>query len=150
MSEANLKLQITNDMKEAMKARDQKRLDAIRLLLAAIKQREVDERITLENSDVLEIISKMIKQRRESIDQYQSAGRIDLVKQEEFEVQILQTYLPAALSEAELTSIIQDAVKSTGATSIKDLGKVMAIVKPKVQGRADMGAVSAKLKSMLG
>lgn len=150
MSETSLKQQIQNDIKEAMKARSQKRLDALRLLSASIKQREVDARITADDTEILEIIGKMIKQRRDSIAQFQTAGRDDLVKQEEFEVELLQTYLPTALSDAELITIIQEAVKTSGATSLKDLGKVMAIVKPKVQGRADMAVVSAKLKSMFG
>ena len=136
-------------MKETMKARDQKRLDVIRLFMAAIKQREVDERISLDDTQVLEVIGKMIKQRKESVAQYQSAGREDLVKQENFEIELLQTYLPAAMNDNELNTILASVIKTIGATSIKDIGKVMAEVKPKVQGRADMSEVSAKIKALL-
>ena len=149
MSETSLKQKLQNDMKETMKARDQKRLDVIRLFMAAIKQREVDERISLDDTQVLEVIGKMIKQRKESVAQYQSAGREDLVKQENFEIELLQTYLPAAMNDNELNTIIASVIKTIGATSIKDIGKVMAEVKPKVQGRADMSEVSAKIKALL-
>lgn len=146
----SLKERIQNEMKDAMRARDQKRLDAIRLLLAAMKQREVDERITLSDPQVLEIIGKMIKQRRDSVAQYQTAGRQDLVNQENYEIELLQQYLPAQLSESELIKLIKEAITTAGATSAKDIGKVMAIVKPQVQGKADMTIVSAKVKELLG
>jgi uncharacterized protein YqeY len=149
MSEITLKTRVQNDMKDAMRAKDQKRLDAIRLLLAAIKQREVDERITLDDSQVMAVIEKMLKQRRDSIDQYQKANRQDLVDQESYEVDLLQQYLPAQLTEAEIEQAVAEAVSSTGAASIKDMGKVMGILKPKLQGRADMGVVSAKIKVRL-
>lgn len=146
----SLKENIQNDMKEAMRAKEQKRLDAIRLLLAAIKQREIDERITLTDPQVLEVISKMIKQRKDSIAQYEKAAREDLVNQENYEIEILQRYLPEQLSETELQKIIKDAITATQATSIKDIGKVMGILKPQIQGRADMSVVSAKIKELLG
>lgn len=149
MSDNPLRNRIQNDMKEAMRAKEQKRLDVIRLLLAAIKQREVDERITLDETQLLEVISKMIKQRKESITQYEAAGREDLAKQEKFEIELLQQYLPAQLGEAELTTLIQEAIAATGAQSIKDMGKVMAQLKSQLQGRADMAIVSAKIKSLL-
>ncbi len=146
----NLKARIQEEMKNAMRAKDQKRLDVIRLLMAAMKQREVDERITLDDTQIMAIIDKMIKQRRESIAQYQSANRQDLVDQEVYEVDLLQTYLPAPLSDAEITQMIQAAMTESGASSVKDMGKVMAILKPKLQGRADIGVVSSKIKTMLG
>ncbi|QLH43776.1 MAG: GatB/YqeY domain-containing protein [Coxiellaceae bacterium] len=147
---SNLKARITEDMKEAMRAKDQTKLGAIRLLLAAIKQREVDERIALDDTQVMAVIDKMIKQRRESVAQYQNANRQDLVDQENFEITVLQNYLPTPLTEAEIQQLVAAAVKESGATSIKDMGKVMAILKPQMQGRADMGAVSTKIKAALG
>lgn len=146
----SLKQQITEDMKAAMKGGDKKRLGVIRLILAAIKQIEVDSRITsLEDDQVLAVLDKMQKQRRESITQYEKAGRTDLAEQEEYEIGIIQGYLPAALSEAEITTLIQAAIQESQASAIKDMGKVMAILKPKMQGRADMSAVSAQVKTHL-
>jgi uncharacterized protein len=144
-----LKDRITEDMKSAMRAGDKDRLGAIRLILAAVKQREVDERITLDDSQVLAVLDKMLKQRRESIAQFQSGGREDLAAKEAAEISILQTYLPTQLSEAELDALIGEAIASTGAASVKDMGKVMGVVKAKAQGRADMSAVSARIKAKL-
>ncbi|MBS0581397.1 MAG: GatB/YqeY domain-containing protein [Proteobacteria bacterium] len=144
-----LKDRITEDMKAAMRSGEKERLATIRLALAAIKQREVDERIVLEDSQVLSVIEKMIKQRREAITQFASGGRADLVAKENAEIAVLQPYLPAQMSEAELDALIAAAIGSSGATSVKDMGKVMALVKPKAAGRADMGAVSARIKQKL-
>ena len=132
-----------------MKGGDKKRLGVIRLVLAAIKQVEVDERIELDDDRVLAVLDKMVKQRRESISQYTDAGRTDLVEQEEYEVTILKDFLPEALSEDEIEQLISKAIADTGASSIKDMGKVMGILKPQMQGRADMGAVSGKIKTQL-
>lgn len=137
-------------MKAAMRAKDSARLGAIRLLQAAIKQREVDERIELDDSQVIEAIEKMLKQRRDSISQYEAANRQDLADVEKFEVTVLQTYLPAALTEDEVNAIIGEVIAETGASGIKDMSKVMAAVKPKVLGRADMGKISGLIKSRLG
>lgn len=145
-----LRERITEDMKSAMRAGEKARLGAIRLALAAIKQREVDERITLDDGQVLAVLEKMIKQRREAITQFASGGRADLVAKETAEITVLQGYLPAQLSEAEIDALIGEAIAVTGAASIKDMGKVMAVVKPRAQGRADMGAVSARVKQRLG
>jgi uncharacterized protein len=145
-----LRERITEDMKTAMRAGEKERLAAIRLLLAAIKQREVDERITLDDGQVLAVLDKMIKQRREAITQFQSGGRADLVAKENAEIVVLQGYLPAQMSEAEIDALIAAAIAATGAASVKDLGKVMGYVKPKAQGRADMGAVSARIRQKLG
>jgi len=145
-----LKDRITEDMKTAMRAGDKERLGTVRLLLAAIKQREVDERITLDDGQVLAVIEKMIKQRREAISQFESGGRSDLVAKENAEIGVLQGYLPAQLTAAELDALISEAITATGAASIKDMGKVMGFVKPKAQGRADMGALSARIKQKLG
>jgi hypothetical protein len=144
-----LKDRITEDMKTAMKAGERERLGTIRLALAAIKQREVDERITLDDTQVLAVLEKMIKQRREAITQFQTGGRADLVAKETAEIGVLQGYLPAQMSEAELDALIAQSIAASGATSLKDMGKVMALVKPKAQGRADMGAVSARIKQKL-
>jgi uncharacterized protein YqeY len=144
-----LKERITEDMKSAMRAGDKERLATIRLALAAIKQREVDERITLDDAQVLAVLEKMIKQRKESVAQFESGGRADLVAKEQAEMTVLQGYLPAQLSAAELDGLIAEAIAATGAASIKDMGKVMAAVKSKAQGRADMGAVSALIKQKL-
>ena len=144
-----LKDRITEDMKGAMRAGEKERLGTIRLALAAIKQREVDERITLDDGQVLAVLEKMIKQRKESIAQFESGGRADLVAKEQAELAILQVYLPAQMSEAEIDALITEAVAATGASSIKDMGKVMGIVKAKAQGKADMGAVSARIKQKL-
>jgi uncharacterized protein YqeY len=144
-----LKDRITEDMKAAMKAGDKERLGTIRLALAAIKQREVDERITLDDPQVLAVLDKMIKQRREAISQFQTGGRADLVAKETAEIGVLQGYLPAQMSEAEIDELIAQSIAAAGATSFKDMGKVMALVKPKAQGRADLGLVSARIKQKL-
>jgi hypothetical protein len=145
-----LKERITEDMKSAMRAGDKDRLGTVRLALAAIKQREVDERITLDDPKVLAVLEKMIKQRREAITQFESGGRADLVAKETAEIAVLQGYMPSQLSDAEIDALISEAIAATGAASIKDMGKVMAAVKPKAQGRADMSAVSARIKQKLG
>ena len=139
----SLKDRITEDMKTAMRAKDSERLGTIRMITAAIKQREVDERITLDDTQVLAVIEKMIKMRKESIAQFQSGGRDDLVAKEHKEIDLLQAYMPAQLSDAELDALIAEAIAESGATSIKDMGKAMALLKQKAQGRADMAAVSA-------
>lgn len=144
-----LKAQIIDDMKAAMKGGEKARLGVIRLITAAIKQREVDERIELDDEQVLIVLDKMVKQRRDSIKQYTDAGREDLAAIEEAEVEIIQAYLPAALSEDEIAAIVEAAIAQTGATSMADMGKVMGIVKPQVQGRGDMGAVSGIVKQKL-
>ena len=145
----SLKERITEDMKGAMRAGEKDRLSTIRLILAAIKQREVDERISLDDSQVLAVLEKMVKQRRESIAQFSSGGRADLVAKESVVFCILQSYLPAQLTDSELEQLIAEAVRSSGATSLKDMGKVMGILKPQVQGRADMGVLSARIKQQL-
>jgi len=145
-----LKDRITEDMKTAMRAADKERLGTVRLLLAAIKQREVDERITLDDGQVVAVIEKMIKQRREAISQFESGGRSDLVAKETAEIGVLQAYLPTQLTAAEIDALITEAIAATGAVSIKDMGKVMGFVKPKAQGRTDMGALSARIKQKLG
>lgn len=145
----SLKERITEDMKSAMRSGEKDRLATIRLALAAIKQREVDERIVLDDSQVLAVLEKMIKQRKEAITQFQAGGRADLVAKEGAEVSILEAYLPARMSDAELDALIAGAIASTGASSAKDMGKVMALVKSQAQGRADMGAVSARVKEKL-
>jgi uncharacterized protein YqeY len=145
-----LKERITEDMKSAMRSGEKERLATIRLILAAIKQREVDERVVLDDTQVLAVLDKMVKQRREAISQFESGGRADLAAKEAAELAVIQSYLPAQLSEAELDAIIAEAIASTGATSVKDMGKVMGAIKGKVQGRADMGAVSARIKQRLG
>lgn len=145
----SLKARITEDMKNAMRAKDAARLGAIRLLQAAIKQREVDERIELDDMQVVEAIEKMLKQRRDSISQYEAANRHDLADVEKFEVAVLQEYLPAALTETELNDILSQVIADTGAAGIKDMGKVMAAIKPLVIGRADMGKISGLIKSRL-
>ena len=145
----SLKQQITEDMKTAMRAKETARLGAIRLLLAAMKQREVDERIELTDADVVAIIEKMLKQRRDSISQYKAANRQDLVDVEEFEVTVLQNYMPQQLSEAEVIAAIAEAIAATGAAGPQDMGKVMGVVKPKLAGRADMGKVSGLIKAQL-
>ena len=145
----SLKERITDDMKAAMRAGEKERLGVIRMITSAIKQREVDERIVLDDSQVLVVLEKMIKQRKESVAQFQAGNRQDLVDKESAEITLLQTYMPSRLSDAELDSLIADAVAATGAASIKDMGKVMAIIKSKAQGRADMAAVGAKIKVKL-
>jgi uncharacterized protein YqeY len=144
-----LKQRLQNDMKSAMKAGDKRRLGVIRLINAAIKQREVDERTELDDTQVLVVLDKMLKQRRDSIAQYQSAGREDLAEQERFEVEVCQEYMPAALDDADIDAMIDTAVATTGAAGIKEMGKVMGVLKPQMQGRADMAAVSAKVKARL-
>lgn len=144
-----LKQRLQEDMKTAMRSQDKPRLDAVRLILAAVKQVEVDERIAVDDGRLLAILDKMVKQRRDSIAQYQKGNREDLVQQENFELAIIQNYMPAQLSAAEIDSMIKAAIQQTGATSAKDMGKVMAELKAKLQGRADIAAVSAKVKEQL-
>ena len=144
-----LRAQIAEDMKTAMRAKDAPRLSAIRLLLAALKQREVDERIELNDADVLAIIDKMIKQRRDSIEQFEKGGRQDLVDKEQFEITVLQSYMPAAMSAAEVDVAVTEAISSSGSKVMADMGKVMAVLKPRLAGRADMGKVSALVKIRL-
>jgi uncharacterized protein len=146
----SLKERITDDMKAAMRSGEKERLGIIRMLTAAIKQREVDERITLDDTQVMSVLEKMIKQRKESVAQFQAGNRQDLADKETAEITLLQTYLPAQLSDAELDALIKEAIASSGAASVKEMGKVMAIIKTKAQGRADMGAVGAKIKAKLG
>jgi uncharacterized protein YqeY len=145
-----LKERITDDMKAAMRSGEKERLGVIRMITAAIKQREVDERIILDDTQVLSVLEKMIKQRKESVVQFKAGNRQDLVDKESAEIALLQGYLPAALSDAEIDALINEAVAATGAASVKDMGKVMAIIKAKAQGRVDMGAVGAKIKAKLG
>lgn len=145
----SLKAAITEDMKTAMRAKDAPRLSAIRLLLAAIKQREVDERKEMSDPDVVSVIEKMIKQRRDSIEQYQKGGRQDLADVERFEITVLQAYMPLAMSDAEIDEAIGAAVSASGAKAMADMGKVMALLKPQLAGRADMGKVSAAVKARL-
>ena len=145
-----LKERITEDMKAAMRASDRERLSTIRLVQAAIKQREVDERITLDDVQVLAVLEKMVKQRKESIAQFEQGGRKDLADRERREIELLQGYLPAQMSAAEVDALIRDAVAATGAASIRDMGKVMSVVKAKAAGRADMAAVGARVKAALG
>ena len=144
-----LRERVTEDMKSAMKAREAEKLGAIRLLLSAMKQREVDERITLDDAAVVAIVEKMIKQRKESIVQYEKGARKDLADKEQFEIGVLQAYLPQQLSESEVAAAIAEAIAATGAQSAADMGKVMALVKPKLAGKADMGKVSALVKAKL-
>ena len=146
----SLKARITEDMKNAMRSGDKDRLGCIRMLQAGIKQREVDERIELDDAQVLAVIDKMIKQRKDSVEQFRAGGREDLVAKESAEIGWLTDYLPAQLSDAELDAMIKDAVAATGAASMKDMGKVMGLLKPKAQGRTDMGALSARIKAALG
>jgi uncharacterized protein len=145
-----LKERITEDMKAAMRASDKERLSTIRMAQAAIKQREVDERIALDDAQVIAVLEKMVKQRRESIVQFEQGGRTDLADKERIEIALLQSYLPAQLSEAEVDALIKEAIASTGAASVKDMGKVMGVVKARAAGRTDMGAVSARIKAALG
>jgi uncharacterized protein YqeY len=145
-----LKERITDDMKAAMRAGEKDRLATIRLVLAAVKQIEVDERITLDDARMLSVLEKMVKQRKESIAQFESGGRADLVAKEAAELAVIQAYLPAQLSEPELDALIAEAIASTGAATIKDMGKVMGVVKSKAAGRADMAAVGARIKQKLG
>jgi uncharacterized protein len=144
-----LKERITEDMKSAMRAGDKDRLAVVRLILAAIKQREVDERITLDDTQVLSVLEKMAKQRKESITQFESGGRADLVAKESAELLIVQSYLPAQMTDAEVDALIAEAIASTGASSVKDMGKVMGVVKAKAAGRADMALLGARIKQKL-
>jgi hypothetical protein len=146
----SLKDRLQQAVKDAMRGGDKRRLGTLRLVTAAIKQREVDERIELDDEQILQVLDKMGKQRRESLDQYRKAAREDLAAQEEYELGVLQEFLPEPLSEAEIDTLIEAAVNETGAASIKDMGKVMGILRPQLQGRADMGAVSARIKARLG
>ncbi|HEY1772871.1 MAG TPA: GatB/YqeY domain-containing protein [Gammaproteobacteria bacterium] len=146
----SLKDKITQDMKDSMKSGDKDRLGVIRLILSALKQKEVDERIVLDDAQILAIMDKMLKQRRESVAQFTQGNRKDLADKEEAEIKIIQAYMPAQLSEAELDKMVADAVAESGAASVKDMGKVMGLLKAKVAGKADMSAVSAKIKSKLG
>jgi uncharacterized protein len=146
----SLKARITEDMKSAMRAGEKDRLSCIRMLQAGIKQREVDERISLDDTQVLSVIDKMIKQRRESVTQFEAGKRPDLVAKESAEIELLAGYLPAQLDAAELDGMIREAIAATGANSMKEMGKVMALLKPKVQGRTDIGALSARIKTALG
>jgi hypothetical protein len=143
------KQRIQDDVKAAMRAKDKPRLATLRLITAAIKQREVDERIELDDTQVLAILDKMIKQRRDSIAQYEQAGRTDLAEQEASEIAVIQEYLPAGLGEDEILAMIEQAIQTTGATGMQDMGKIMAQLKPKMQGRADMGQVSKLVKQKL-
>ncbi|MDT8405042.1 GatB/YqeY domain-containing protein [Sulfuriflexus sp.] len=147
---SDLKEQITSAMKTAMREKDKPRLGVIRLMLAAIKQIEIDERKELDDTETLAVLDKMLKQRRESIKQYEAAARQDLLEQEQYEVGVIQDFMPAQLDEAEIDSIIDAAIAETGASSMKEMGKVMGIIRPRLQGRADMGAVSGKIKARLG
>jgi len=146
----SLKARITEDMKAAMRAGEKDRLSCIRMLQAGIQQREVDERIELDDAQVLSVIDKMIKQRRESVAQFQAGNRADLVAKESAEIELLTGYLPAQLSATELDVLIKEAIAATTATSMKEMGKVMGWLKPKVQGRTDIGALSARIKAALG
>mgnify|MGYP003574084993 FL=1 len=143
------KQRIQEDMKAAMRAKDKQRLGVIRLMAAAVKQREVDERISLDDSQVIAVLDKMLKQRRDSLAQYEKAGRQDLAEQEAFEIKVIQEYMPQPLSEAELAGLIETAIKETGASSVKEMGFVMGAIKPKVQGRVDMKALSVTIKQRL-
>jgi len=145
----NLKTRINEDMKTAMKARDAQTLSAISLLMSAMKQKEVDERVELNDADIVSIIAKMIKQRSESIAQYTAGGRQDLVDAEQAEVTVLTAYLPQALTEQEIAGMIQNAIAQTGAAGMADMGKVMGVLRPELTGRADMAAVSAQIKAAL-
>ena len=146
----SLKVKITDDMKSAMKAGEKDRLRAVRLILAAIKQIEVDTRTELDDATVLSVLDKMVKQRRDSVEQFQKGGRDDLVNIELAEIAVIETYLPEQLSDEELDTLIDEVISATGAESIRDMGKVMGQIKSKAAGRADMGAVSAKVKARLG
>lgn len=146
----SLKDRIQDDLKQAMRDRNQARIDTLRLLTAAVKQREVDERIVLDDTQVLAVVDKLIKRSRESIEQYQKGGRAELVAKEQADIAVWQSYLPQQLSEAQIDQLIREALAATGAASIKDMGKVMNILKPQLQGRADIGQVSARVKARLG
>ena len=149
-AESTIRERITEDMKSAMRAGEKERLGAIRLILAAIKQVEVDTRQAPDDTAILAILDKMVKQRRESIAQYEKAGRDELAAKEQAEIDIIQTYLPEPLSDEEIDTLIEATLADTGASSLRDMGKVMGALKPRLQGRADMGAVSARIKQRLG
>lgn len=149
MTDCALKIKINENMKAAMRAKETLRLGTIRMLLAAMKQKEIDERVTLTDTDVLSVINKMIKQRRESVTQFRDAKRPELAEKEEQEIAILTAYLPAQFSDSEINQLIDDAIKTSGATLMKEMGAVMAIIRPKAQGRADMAKISEKIKSKL-
>ncbi|MGH8212910.1 MAG: GatB/YqeY domain-containing protein [Rhodanobacteraceae bacterium] len=144
-----LKTRLTDDMKAAMKSGDKQRLGTIRLVQAAIKQREVDERIQLDDAQVLHVLEKMLKQRRDSMAQYEAAQREDLAAQERYEIGVIESYLPAQLSEGEIDALITSSIADSGATSARDMGKVMALLKERAAGRADFGALSQKVKAKL-
>ncbi|MGB6309257.1 MAG: GatB/YqeY domain-containing protein [Steroidobacteraceae bacterium] len=146
----SLKERITDDMKAAMRSGEKERLGVIRMITSAIKQREVDERIALDDAQVLSVLDKMIKQRKESLVQFQAGNRQDLVEKEAAEITLLQGYLPSQLSDTEIDALIKEAIAAIGAASIKDMGKVMALIKGKAQGRADMAMVGSKIKAKLG
>lgn len=150
MTEQSLKTRISDAMKDAMRAKDKSRLGTIRLMMADMKKVEVDERIELDDERIISILDKMIKQRRESIKQFEAASRQELADKEQSEIDVIQEFLPAALSEAELLQLIDKAIADTGAESMKDMGAVMAIIRPQVSGRADMGQVSTQVKARLG
>lgn len=150
MTESGLKIRLQDAMKAALRARERARLDAIRLMLAEVQRIEVDERIALDDARVLAVLDKMTKQRRDSAAQYRSAGRDELAAQELAEIEIIASFLPTALTADEITALIEQAIASSGASSARDMGKVMAILKPELQGRADIGAVSAQVKTRLG
>jgi uncharacterized protein YqeY len=150
MAESSLKNRILDDVKAAMRAGEKVRLGTLRLITAAIKQQEVDRREELDDAAVLAVLDKMAKQRRESIEQYRNAGRTDLADKEQAELELITSYLPRPLDEAEIDKLIDEAIESTGAESVKDMGKVMAHVKPQAQGRADMSQLSARVKTRLG
>ncbi|GBE10329.1 Yqey-like protein [bacterium BMS3Bbin12] len=144
-----LRQRVEQDMKDALRARDRRRLGTIRLVLAALKQREIDERIQLDDAQVIAVLDRMIKQRRDSVVQYEAAGRQDLADQESYEIGVIREYLPPALGEAEIDSLIEEAIAATGAAGPREMGKVMGYLKPRMQGRADLGAVSARVKVRL-
>jgi len=146
----NLRERLNDEIKSAMKAREPERLAALRLMLAAVKQREVDERVTLDDAGVISVVEKMIKQRRDSIAQFEKAARQDLVDKERFEIGVIEAYLPQQLGAGEIEAIVAEAIAASGAKSAADMGKVMGLVKPRVAGRADMGKVSALVKGKLG
>ncbi len=149
MTDSVLKTRITDDVKTAMRSKDKQRLGTLRLLTAAIKQIEVDQRIELDNDQIIAVIEKMLKQRKDSIEQFEKAGRNELAEIEINEVAILKEFMPEQMSEADIDALIDDAISSTGASAMKDMGKVMGILKPKLAGKADMGAVSGKIKAKL-
>jgi uncharacterized protein YqeY len=150
MSDVSLTQRIQEDVKSAMRNKDKALLGTLRQITAAIKQKEVDERVTLDDAGVLAVLEKQLKQRKDSIEQYEKAGRTDLAEKEKYEVEVIQTYLPQPLTEEELNTLIDEAINASGASSMKEMGKVMAVLKPQVQGRADMGALSGKVKARLG